>query len=144
MNGLTRRLSLGLILAFALLALPSIPQAAPLWTEEPATTCADSFTVTLTTFSYTQVPSSPCSSRFGIVLRNPGSNSGNIVCKGGEQDENTTPTWTTGDGAFEISAGGYDFLRFDNRTRVYCYSRHTSAEAVKGQELKPSSRTGGW
>lgn len=118
-------------------------EAAPLRSEEPFTSCADDFIVTLTTFSYTQVPSSPCSGRFAIQLRNPSTNSGEVVCVFNEQGVSTTPTWAAGEGAFELAPGNFTLQEAEPNTRMFCYSLHTATEDVSGQELKPASR-GGW
>lgn len=117
--------------------------SAPFVIMDPPVSCADQFTVTLTTYSYTAVPTTACSGRMAVVVRNPGTNSYPIVCAYGEYGTSgDAPTWAANGGVIEIAPGGYDELNITDKSKLYCYSI-TSAETVKGQELKPHS-LGAW
>lgn len=122
-------------------------RAAPVFLDEPMTSCDDQFTVTLTTFGYTAVPTTPCNGRVGLSIRNPSTNTVNIVCGYGERTttgggSGSAPTWAAGGGVVELAPGGYELLYVGEATKVYCYSL-TSAAAVKGQDMQPDSR-GAW
>jgi hypothetical protein len=108
--------------------------ASPPTQEMPVYPCADAFTVTLTTYSWTRVPTTNCSGRSLIVLNNPASNTANIV---GHVTTATTTSISTTTKTIELIKGAGDSGRgISEEGYLWLMSLAASAESVSGQEFR--------
>ncbi len=96
--------------------------------------CTDGFSVTLTSYTWTLVPSSQCSGRSNIVLTNRSANTGDFV--GITTLTSTTPTISTATICILIPKGTNDRpYPLDQGTYLWMHTTHTANETVTGQEF---------
>ncbi len=109
-------------------------------TKEPdILPCTTAFSVALTTFSWTRVPTSNCGSRDIVRLVNPEANSAEIV--GIISTSTVTPITATTTFSLQINDGSDDRdYRLPDDMYLWMSSKHSATEAIKGQELKERSR----
>lgn len=107
--------------------------AAPLVAEAPIMGVGSGTTVSVSTYAWTELPTtSTLSSRSGIKISNPSTNTGNVVCI----LATTTPTEATTVRPIEIQPGENPFIPCRIDIELYCISLHTAAENVHVQEVR--------
>lgn len=108
----------------------------PLGAEAPFEICTDGFSVTVTSFSWTRVPSSQCAGRTGVFINALSGNTGTARCIG--TATTTTPSVSTGTYAYWENPPSSNAMLLGASDKVYlwCLTTHTASEALSGVEVK--------
>ena len=123
--------SLGLVAALSTFVRASSPLVA----EAPVNSVAAATTVSISTSTWTLVPTSNTAGRFGVLVNNPSGNNARMV--GVLSTNSSTPTEATTVRPLEFApATDFTFLPVSDKIYVYLLSLHTSAESVHVQEVK--------
>lgn len=124
------------VLIFTAVLFTSIVSwASPPVFEMPVFPCTDAFSVPLTTYSWTLVPTANCSGRTLVVLNNPSYNTGNQL--GVITNSSTAPSISTNTTPIELIHGGGDTGRgLSEESFLWMISLAASAESIDGQEFK--------
>ena len=109
-------------------------EAAPPVAEAPVTGYGTPTTVSISTSSFTKVPTSQTSGRMGIFIDNPATNSGRMVGIFGDCSSTSIATTVR---PLELSAGNNtSYIPIREDVCLWLLSLHTSAESVHYQEIK--------
>lgn len=128
--------TIGMISSFIVgLGLKAFAQQ-PLVSEAPQKLCTSSFSMSITTFSWTVVPSSNCAGRVGIYVNALSSNTGTVRCI--PTSSSTLPVSSTSTFAVweNVPSSNAMFLGLQDNQYLWCLTTHTSAETISGVEVK--------
>lgn len=114
------------------MALSLLLRASPLVSETPILSVGTGTTVSISTSAWTVVPTaSTMSTRSGIKVSNPSSNTANVACI----LDTAAPTEATTVRPIEIQPGENPFVPARTNLNLYCVSLNTSAESIHVQEV---------
>lgn len=96
--------------------------------------CTDAFSVTLTSYSWTQVPATNCAGRTIINLVNKSANTGDFV--GITTLTSSVPTISTATVGIQLPKGTAERpYPLDQGTYLWMRTTHTASETITGQEF---------
>lgn len=126
----------GLLLMAGLFWASMAHAGKPLVAEAPFDICTDAFSISLTSYSWTVVPTSNCAGRTGVFINQLNQNSGTVKCI--PTSTSSTPSVSTATyGVWEVSpAANAMSIGARDATYLWCLTTNTAAETISGVEAK--------
>lgn len=108
----------------------------PLTAEAPFDVCTSAFSISVTSFSWTAIPSTQCAGRTGVFINALSTNTGTVRCI--PTSSATTPVVSTSTYAVweGLPSSNAMLIGARDATYLWCLTTNTASETISGVEVK--------